>query len=78
MERGVAVTVPAFLGKDVRELMDKTGKVFGKDIYAAAIEGKITEVTYMFPRPGSDVPVTKVSFVTRAGDLGCGAGYFKD
>jgi signal transduction histidine kinase len=74
----VAATVPSALGKDVRELTDKTGKVFGKDVYAAAADGKITEVSYMFPRPGSDVPVTKVSFVTRVGELGCGVGYFKD
>jgi hypothetical protein len=37
----------------------------------------ITEVSYMFPRPGSDTPVPKVSFVTRVGDEGCGVGYYK-
>jgi hypothetical protein len=32
----------------------------------------------MFPRPGPDkTPVQKVSLVTRAGDLGCGVGYYK-
>jgi signal transduction histidine kinase len=74
----VASTVPSLVGKDVRELTDKTGKVFGKDVYAAATEGKIAEVSYMFPRPGSDIPVTKVSFVARVDDLGCGVGYYKD
>jgi hypothetical protein len=74
----MAATTPTVLGKDVRELTDKTGRVFGKDVYAAAAEGKFTEVSYMFPRPGSDVPMPKVSFVTRIGDLGCGVGYFKD
>jgi hypothetical protein len=48
--------------------------------YAAAQkpEGQITEVSYMFAKPGADTkPVPKVSFVTRAGDLGCGVGYYK-
>jgi hypothetical protein len=41
-------------------------------------EGQITEVTYMFSRPGPDPkPVPKVSLVTRVDDLGCGVGYYK-
>ena len=56
-------------------------KGFGLDVYTAAQkpEGEITEVSYLFPRPGSDTtPVSKkVSFVTRVGDLGCGVGYYK-
>ncbi len=70
-------SVPA--GTDVRTLKDATGKAFGQELYAAAQkpEGEITEVSYMFPRPGTDkTPVPKVSFVTRAGDLGCGVGYY--
>jgi hypothetical protein len=41
-------------------------------------ESQITEVSYMFPRPGADpTPVAKISFITKAGDLGCGVGYYK-
>jgi hypothetical protein len=41
-------------------------------------EGQMTEVSYMFPKPGADkTPVPKVTFVTRVGDLGCGVGYYK-
>jgi Single Cache domain 2 len=69
------------LGTDVRNLKDTSGKVYGPEIYAAAQkpEGTITEVSgYMFSRPGADPkPVSKVSFVTKAGDLGCGVGYYK-
>ena len=66
------------IGVDVRTLKDATGKVFGQDLYDAAKEGQITEVSYMFPKPGADTkPVPKVSFMTRAGDLGCGVGYYK-
>ena len=71
-------SVPA--GTDVRTLKDPTGKVYGQELYAAAQkpEGQITEVSYMFPRPGGDTkPVPKVSFVTRVGELGCGVGYYK-
>jgi hypothetical protein len=68
------------LGQDQRTLTDATGKNFGKELYAAGKkpEGQITEVTYMFVRPGPDTkPVPKVSLVTRAGDLVCGVGYYK-
>ena len=69
-----------FLGTDIRALKDATGKVYGPELYAAGQkpEGQVTEVSYMFPRPGADTtPVPKVSMVARAGDLGCGVGYYK-
>jgi Single Cache domain 2 len=68
------------LCKDVRSLKDATGKVFGLELYAGEQkpEGQFTEVDYMFPRPGADkTPVPKISLVTKAGDLGCGVGYYK-
>ena len=67
-------------GTDTRILKDPTGKAFGPELYTAAQkpEGQISEVDYMFPRPGADkTPVAKVTFVTKAGDLGCGVGYYK-
>jgi Single Cache domain 2 len=72
------VAVPA--GTDVRTLKDPTGKTFGMEQYAAyqKPEGQITEISYMFPKPGTTTPeVPKVAFVTRVGDLGCGVGYYK-
>jgi len=68
------------LGTDIRALKDATGKVYGLELYAAAQkpEGQISEVSYMFTRPGADMtPVPKVTFVTKAGDLGCGVGYYR-
>jgi len=68
------------LGTDTRTLKDATGKAFGMELYAAGQkpEGQITEVSYMFPRPGADkTPVLKSSFVTKVGDLGCGVGFYK-
>jgi hypothetical protein len=69
------------LGTDPRPLKDATGKVFGPELLAGMQkpEGQITEVSYMFPRPGPDkTPVQKVSLVTRVSDdMGCGVGYYK-
>ena len=68
------------LGTDSRTLKDATGKAYGIEMYAATQEpeSQITEVSYMFPRPGADkTPVPKVSYVTRVGDLGCGVGHYK-
>ena len=72
--------IKELLGTDTRALKDPTGKVFGPELYSAAQkpEGQITEVNYMFPRPGADkTPVAKVTFIARVGDLGCGVGYYK-
>jgi hypothetical protein len=69
----------SLIGTDQRTLKDSTGKPFGEELYAAAQkpEGQFTEITYLFPRPGTDnTPVTKISVVTRVSDLGCGVGYY--
>ena len=73
----LATTVPANLGKNQCEFKDKTGKEFGKEQCTVAVEGKFTEVSYMFPRPGESEPTSKVSFITKVGDLICGVGYYK-
>jgi len=76
----LATPVSVTSGTDVRTLKDPTGKVYGAEFYAAAQkpEGQITEVSYMFPKPGTTAPaVAKVSFITKAGDLACGVGYYK-
>lgn len=68
---------PKLVGKSLRELKDKAGKALGEEMYAVAREGAIGEVSYMWPRPGSNDPVPKVSFVTRVGDQVCAVGYYK-
>jgi hypothetical protein len=55
-------------------------QAFGQELFAAGqkAEGQISEVGYLFPKPGPDkTPVPKVSFVTRVGDIYCGVGYYK-
>jgi signal transduction histidine kinase len=68
---------PKLVGKSLKELKDKAGKGLGAEMYKVAKEGKISEVGYMWPRPGSDEPVQKVSFVTKVGDQVCAVGYYK-
>jgi Single Cache domain 2 len=78
--KGLAGPVAVPAGTDQRTLKDSTGKEFGRELYAAMEkpEGQITEVSYMFPKPGTTAPAfPKVSLVTRVGDLGCGVGYYK-
>jgi hypothetical protein len=68
------------MGVDTRTFKDINGKAFGQELYDGyqKPESQITEVSYMWVRPGPDkTPAPKVSFVTRVGDLGCGVGYYK-
>lgn len=68
---------PTLVGKSLKELKDKAGKALGQEIYATANEGTISEVAYMWPRPGTTEPEPKVSFVTKVGDQVCAVGYYK-
>ena len=66
------------IGMDRNSMKDSTGKPYGEEIRQLAAEGKIVEVTYMFPRPGANqMPVQKVAFVTKVGDQTCLVGYYK-
>ena len=68
---------PTLVGKSLKDLKDKAGKPLGADVYAAAKEGSISEVAYMWPRPGQTDPVQKVAYVTKIGDQVCAVGYYK-
>ena len=68
---------PSLVGKSLKELKDKAGKGLGAEMYKVAQEGKISEVSYMWPRTGGTDPVQKVSFVTKVGDQVCAVGYYK-
>jgi signal transduction histidine kinase len=74
---GVTTAHPTHVGTNLRELKDKRGKAFGAEMFDVAEEGKVKEVTYMWPKPGSDEPVEKVTYVTRVGDQVCGVGYYR-
>jgi signal transduction histidine kinase len=68
---------PSLTGKSMKDLKDKAGKPIGSEFYSAAKEGGVAEVAYMWPRPGSNDPVQKVSLVTKVGDQVCAVGYYK-
>ena len=74
---GIFTAHPSLVGKSLKDLKDKAGKPLGQDIYTTAKEGTISEVSYMWARPGSTEPVQKVSYVTKIGDQVCAVGYYK-
>jgi hypothetical protein len=65
-------------GKQLREILGKKGYPLGQEIMQKATEGTIREVTYWWPRPGTDKPLEKTSFYTKVGDQICGVGYYKE
>jgi hypothetical protein len=76
--RMVAHPDPKLRGQDARSLRDPNGKAFIVEMLDVAKLGQSAKVSYLFPRPGSTVPVPKTSFVTRVKDLVCGVGYYTD
>ncbi len=74
---GIFTAHPKLAGKSLKELKDKEGKALGEAILSTAKEGKVDEVDYKWPRPGTDAPVQKVSYVTKVGDQVCAVGYYK-
>lgn len=74
---GTTTAHPSYVGKNIKDLKDKSGKAFGQEIMKVAEEGKVKEVAYMWPKPGQTEPVQKVSYVTKVGDQVCGVGYYR-
>jgi hypothetical protein len=72
-----AQVVKSLLGTDIRLVKEKDGSPLGQKIFDAVKEGGVNTVQYNFPRPNSDVPVAKESYVTAVGDQACGVGYYK-
>ena len=74
---GILTAHPTMKGKQLREILGKKGYPLGQEMMQKATEGTIREVTYWWPRPGSDKPLEKTSFYTKVGDQMCGVGYYK-
>jgi len=68
---------PSLVGKSLKDLKDKAGEPLGEEIYTQAKAGEISEVAYMWPRPGEEEPVEKVAYVTMVGEQICAVGYYK-
>ena len=74
---GTITAHPALKGEHLQDIKGKKGFPLGQEIMRTATEGKINEVTYWWPRPGSDEPLEKHTFFTKVGDQDCGVGYYK-
>ena len=75
---GIVTAHPALKGKQLRDIKGKHGAPFGETIMQDATEGTIKVTTDWWPRPGSDKPLEKTTFYTKAGDQICAVGYYKD
>ena len=75
---GVLTAHPYLKGENLQEIVGKKGYPVGKDIMQHAAEGKFNEVTYWWPRPGSDKPLEKHAFYTKVVGQNCGVGYYKE
>ena len=73
---GIVTASLTEIGKQIRDLKDVDGKAFGEEILKAGEPGKIAEVTYKWPKPGTQEPLPKVSYITKIGDQTCGVGYY--
>lgn len=74
---GVLTAHPYLKGEHLQEIVGKKGFPLGQEIMRTATEGEIKQVTYWWPRPGSDTPLEKHTFFTKVGDQNCGVGYYK-
>lgn len=78
MVRHLAFTAhPRLQGERLQDIVGKKGCPLGQQIMRTATEGKISEVTYWWPRPGTEKPLEKRTFYTKVLDQDCGVGYYK-
>jgi hypothetical protein len=75
---GTLTAHPYLKGEHLQDIVGKKGFPLGKEIMQKATEGKILEVTYWWPRPGTEKPLEKHTFYTKAVGQNCGVGFYKD
>ena len=75
---GVLTAHPNLKGEHLQDIVGKKGYPLGKEIMQTATEGTISEVTYFWPRPGSDKPLEKRTFYTKVAGQNCGVGFYKE
>lgn len=67
---------PMLRGQNVRDLHDETGNYFIATMLKSAEAGKVKQIRYLFPRPGSAIATAKTTFYTRADDQVCAVGVY--
>jgi hypothetical protein len=75
---GVLTAHPYLRGKPLQNIVGKKGYPLGKEIMKNATEGEIKQISYWWPRPGSDKPLQKHTFYTKVNGQNCGVGFYKD
>ncbi len=73
---GVLTAHPVLKGEHLQDIKGKKGFPVGQEIMQNAAEGTVKQVTYWWPRPGSEEPREKHTFFTKVGDQNCGVGYY--
>jgi hypothetical protein len=68
---GTITASPSSNGKNLRDSPP------GRKVMQTATEGRVDEVTYRWPRPGTITPLKKHTFYTKVGDQICGVGYWE-
>jgi hypothetical protein len=68
---GIITASPTIKGGQLQDLPP------GKEVMRSATEGKVSEISYWWPRPGSIKPLKKHTFYTKVGDQICGVGYYE-
>ncbi len=74
---GVETAHPTHEGFKLQDMKDSNDFAFGEEIMDTAIEGETSEITYMWPKPGSEQPVEKTTYYTKVDGQICGVGYYK-
>ena len=74
---GILTAHPQLKGEQLKDIRGKKGFPLGREIMRTSTEGKVNQVTYWWPRPGSDKPLEKHTSFTKVGDQICGVGYYK-
>ena len=64
-------------GTDATKLADINGNAFGDAIVRDAAAGRISDITYMWPRLEQSKPALKHTIFTRVSDQICGVGYYE-
>ena len=75
---GVVTAHPYLKGAHLGDFKGKKGYPVGQEMMQKATDGTITEVTYWWPRPGTDKPLERTTFYTKVGDQICSVGYYKE
>jgi len=74
---GILTAHPYLKGEQLQDIKGKKGYPLGKEIMQNAVDGKIKQVNYWWPRPGSDKPLEKQTFYTKVEGQNCGVGFYK-